>query len=218
MNVKGNIEIDEDKMAVACYNEIKKMYSKDYSECVSIFGGMHMSRIIGKTGEILSMRPEPFYVLDLPIPTTINEPTLKQCLDLYCEKESLVGENAWYNEKTKKKEDVDKQVVFWSLPKIMIITLKRFTATGHKIQKSIDIPIDNFDLSEYVYGYDKESYKYELYGICNHMGGTLGGHYTAFVKHTSDKWFICNDTIVKEVNISHALNKNYAYCLFFRKK
>ena len=28
----------------------------------------------------------------------------------------------------------------------------------------------------------ENSYKYDLYGICNHSGGVAGGHYTSFVK------------------------------------
>lgn len=218
MNIKGSPEDEKDDMAVACYKEIKNIYSKEYSEFIPIFGGVHMSRILSKTGDILSMKPEPFFVLDIPIPQDNKSPSLLDCMELYCEKESLEGENAWFNEKTNKKQDVDKQVVFWSLPNVMIISLKRFNANGTKIQVPVDIPIDHLDLSKYVYGYDKKSYNYELYGICNHMGGTLGGHYTAFVKNVSGKWFSYNDTNVNEVDIEKSLNKNYAYCLFYRKK
>jgi ubiquitin C-terminal hydrolase len=218
MNIKGVPEGEKDKMAIACYNEIKNIYSKEYSEFIPIFGGVHMSRILSKDGEVLSMKPEPFFVLDIPIPQDNKSPSLIDCMELYCEKESLDGENAWFNEKTNSKQDVDKQVVFWSLPSVMIISLKRFTADGRKIQLPIDIPLDNLDLSKFVYGYDKDSFQYELYGICNHMGGTLGGHYTAFVKNASGKWFSYNDTDVKEINIEKSLNKNYAYCLFYRKK
>lgn len=219
MNIKGNPEDEKDIMAIKCYNEIKNMYSKDYSEFIPIFGGIHMSRIMGKkNNKILSMKPEPFFILDLPIPENNKNPSLLDCMDLYCCKESLEGENAWYNENTKKKEDVYKQVVFWSLPQVMIIDIKRFNAMGRKIQVPIDIPLDNFDLSSYVYGYDNTTYIYELYGICNHMGGTLGGHYTSQVKNANGKWYSYNDTNVSEINIEKALNKNYAYCLFYRKK
>ena len=218
MNVKGTPEGDKDKMAVECYNEIKKMYSKEYSEFIPIFGGIHMSRILSKGDEVLSMKPEPFFVLDLPIPENNKSPSLMDCFNLYCEKESLDGENAWLNEKTNSKQDVYKQVVFWSLPTIMIIDLKRFNSMGRKLQVPVDVPIDNLDLSEYVYGYDKSSFVYELYGICNHMGSTLGGHYTAFVKNANGKWYSYNDTEVKEIDIHKNLNKTYAYCLFYRKK
>ena len=46
----------------------------------------------------------------------------------------------------------------------------------------VDFPLNNLDLSKYVVGYDKNSFKYDLYGICNHSGGSAGGHYTAYVK------------------------------------
>ena len=36
---------------------------------------------------------------------------------------------------------------------------------------------------------------YTLYGVSNHMGGTHGGHYTAFCKHPdSTKWHCYNDS------------------------
>ena len=44
------------------------------------------------------------------------------------------------------------------------------------------------DLSKYVKGYDKKSYVYDLYGICNHGGNTWGGHYTAYVKNADNNW------------------------------
>lgn len=218
MNIKGNPDGDEDEMAIKCYEEIKNIYSKEYSEFIPIFGGVHMSRIISEKKNILSMKPEPFFVLDMPIPENNNNPSLIDCFNLYCEKEYLEGDNAWFNENTNKKENVYKQVVFWSLPNIMIIALKRFNYSGRKIQVPVDIPIDDLDLSSYIYGYDKSTYVYDLYGICNHMGGVQGGHYTAFVKNANDKWYSYNDTIVKEIDIEKCLNKNYSYCLFYRKK
>ena len=33
---------------------------------------------------------------------------------------------------------------------------------------------------------------YDLYGICNHSGGTLGGHYTSYVKNANDNWYLYN--------------------------
>ena len=38
------------------------------------------------------------------------------------------------------------------------------------------------------------------------------------IKTANNKWFMFNDTSVKEINIEKTLNKNYAYCLFYRKK
>ena len=42
-----------------------------------------------------------------------------------------------------------------------------------KITDLIDFPLENLDLSEYVKGYHSDSYKYDLYGVCNHVGSYL---------------------------------------------
>ena len=74
----------------------------------------------------------------------------------------------------------------------------------------------NIDLRKYVVGYDKESYKYDLFGVCNHSGGCLGGHYTAFVKNANNKWYHFNDTSVSEVNKNNIIT-NKGYCYFYKK-
>ena len=79
-----------------------------------------------------------------------------------------------------------------------MITLKRFLNNGRKERSLVDFPINNLDLSKYVIGYDKHSYKYDLYGICNHSGGSQGGHYYAYVKNANGKWYEFNDARVEE--------------------
>ena len=72
----------------------------------------------------------------------------------------------------------------WSLPEVLVITLKRLGNNG-KDQRAIDFPLENLDFTNYIVGYDRNSYKYDLYGICNHSGGVAGGHYTSFVKNAN---------------------------------
>ena len=51
------------------------------------------------------------------------------------------------------------------------------------------------------------------------MGGTLGGHYTAYVKNANAKWYLYNDTNVIEVKEKFSeINNSHSYCLFYRKK
>jgi len=78
--------------------------------------------------------------------------------------------------------------------------------------------MDNLDLSKYVVGYKKKSYIYELYGVCNHGGSVLGGHYTSYVKNANGKWYHFNDTSVQEVPLIQSIVSPKAYCLFYRKK
>ena len=149
--------------------------------------------------------------------------SLFDCLDHHGASEVLSGDNAWFNEATGKTQDVQKRLSFWSLPNVLIIGLKRFemNARGHvrKIQVPIDAPCNRADFSKYVHGYNRESYVYELFGVCNHHGGSpMGGHYTATIKNANGKWYGCNDTIVKEVPIEcDSIVSNLPYCLFYRK-
>jgi ubiquitin C-terminal hydrolase len=141
------------------------------------------------------------------------------CLDLMTTPELLSGDNAWYNDLTGKKEDALKELKFWSLPKILIITLKRFSfMNDNKNETFVYFPINNLDLSKYIIGYDASSYIYDLYGVCNHYGNGLnGGHYTSIIKVDEDEWLHFNDTQIHKISKTDVMTPN-AYCLFYRKR
>ena len=221
MNINGTPQNDLDQTALKCYEMLKNTYSNEYSEIMELFYGIYVSEIVSNTtNTIHSVKPENFFVLDLPIMNNTTElNNLYDCLNCYVKPELLEGDNAWYNEKTKQKEDVKKQVRFWNFPKIIIITLNRFTGDGlNKINNNVQFPIENLDLSRYICGYNASSYKYDLYGICNHVGGVTGGHYTAFVKNTENNWLHYNDRNVENVSNPKVIQSSAAYCLFYRKK
>jgi len=219
MTVNGNAENETDEIARLCFEKIKSMYSKDYSEVWNLFYAIHVSEILSsEQSKILQRTPEPFFMVHLPIPPNLKSPNLYNCLDLYVEGEMLEGENAWFNEKTGQKEDVKKKISFWSLPSILVIDLKRFNNRNQKNQILIDFPLENLDLSKYVIGYKKEEYVYDLYGVINHSGSVFGGHYTSYVKNANEKWYHFNDTSVSEVGLENSLVSTKAYCLFYRKR
>jgi ubiquitin carboxyl-terminal hydrolase 8 len=219
MNISGNPENDTDELAIKCFNMIKNMYTKEYSEIWNMFYGVHVSEIVSiETGEKLKQTPEPYFMIDLPIPQDNKTPSLIDCLNLYIEGEELKDENAWYNEETKEKVNIRKKILFWSLPNILVIDFKRFNSRNQKNQIFIDFPLDDLNLSDYVIGYKKTSYVYELYGICNHSGNVHGGHYTSYVKNANGKWYHYNDTNVTEVSSVEAMISAKAYVLFYRKK
>ena len=80
-----------------------------------------------------------------------------ECFDKYTEKERLDGDNKWLNEKTNKKETVDKGIAFWSFPDILVIDFKRFSNQNKKNQNMVHFPRE-LDLTKYVVGYNKDSY------------------------------------------------------------
>ena len=222
MRVSGNAKNESDIMAIKCYDTLKTVYAKEYSEIMDMFYGIYVSEILSVDGTIShTMKPEQFFMLDIPIVSNNNTQlnSLYDCINHYTLPEQMVGENAWFNEKTNKKEDVMKRLSFWNFPKILVIALKRFSADGlHKNASIIDFPINNLDLSTYVKGYQPQTHIYDLYGICNHLGGTTNGHYTSFVKTANGIWMHFDDDRMEIINNEPALITSNAYCLFYRKK
>ena len=217
ITVAGKVETETDQIAVKCFEMIKQMYSKEYSEIWNLFYAVHVSEITClKTSKQLKITPEPYFMIDLPIPPDNKSPSLIDCFNHYVVGEVLDGDNCWIDD-NKQRVDVRKRLQFWSFPNILVIDFKRFNARFQKNQILIDFPINNLDLSPYVIGYKKEMYKYELYGVCNHSGSTMGGHYTSYVKNANGKWYHFNDTSVTEVSESSIVSPK-AYVLFYRKK
>ena len=155
-------------------------------------------------------------MIDLPIPQTKN-PSLIDCFDLYTSIEELDENNMWYNEKTKMKQCVNKRISFFTFPDVLVIDLKRFNASLRKNHIYIDCPLQNLDLSKYINGYHKSDFIYDLYAVCNHIGSTNGGHYTAHVKVNNEYWFLFNDSTIQRIKDENVITQN-AYCLFYRKK
>jgi len=226
MNIHGKMENDLDKLAVECYSMLKKIYSKEYSEIMEMFYGIYVSEIMSSTtDEKHSCKPEHFFILDVPLPEKRNSAssekkyaTLYECFDIFTHYEMMYGDNAWFNDKTNIKEDVKKRITFWSFPKILVITLKRFSHDGEtKLNDFIEFPLDHLDLSKYVSGYNTSTYVYELFGVCNHIGSVMGGHYTAFARNANNEWVHYNDSGV-DILQSDEVVTPMAYCLFYRKK
>ena len=182
-----------------------KFYETDYSKIIEVFYGQISSSIIDiKTNKPLSVSYQPICFFSLPIPKkeTIN---INDCLDLYLEEEIMNDENKWYNEKTNEYIDVKKKISIQKVPNVLILCLNRFNNSSKKIDVYIDIP-EIFII---------KSNTYELYGICNHFGNSLGGHYTAYCKNNRE-WYQFNDNVVTKIE-SDKLISNNCYCVFYRK-
>jgi ubiquitin C-terminal hydrolase len=230
MTIRGVAHNDKDRLAKACYGMMKNMYTKEYSEIVKLFYGIMVSELrTCETGKVTGVNPEPYFMIDLPIPesastastagtsSTTSNITIYDCFDEYIKPELLTGDNGRYNEKTKQKEDTEKRLLFWSMPDILIVDLKRFSHMGEKNKSLVYFdPDDTLDLRKYISGYNSAKYIYELYGVSNHMGEVCGGHYTAFIKNANDAWYHINDTKVSPVVRTQNIVTSSAYCLFYR--
>lgn len=231
MVIRGLPKNSTDHTAIRCYEMLKSIYTKEFSPIMELFYGIYLSEIVSMDGSVkYSVKPEHFFLLDLPLPgPNIANPnvteacTLYDCINRFVATDTMAGDNAWYNEKTGMRESVLKKTMFWSFPKILIIVLKRFAtitmAPGKeylaKLNTCVDFPIDNLNLEPYVKGYCPKNYVYQLYGVCNHNGSIMGGHYTAFVRNADNKWLHFNDTHVSIINPNEIVTP-MAYCLFYR--
>jgi ubiquitin carboxyl-terminal hydrolase 19 len=92
--------------------------------------------------------------------------------------------------KCKQHREATKQLSLWRLPQILVIQLKRFAFKNilyrEKIDKFVEFPVNNLDLSGFYCGPHELSAQYELFGIVNHYGGMFGGHYTSCAKSSFD--------------------------------
>lgn len=216
VKINGKPKNYTDKKAIICYTMLQNDYKNDYSEIKELFYATYISEISSlDKKKIYNMKPELFFILDLPLPLSHNSNiNIYDCLDEFTKPEFMGGNNLWYNEDENIYQEILKSISFWNFPKILVITIKRFSPCGnHKRNDLVNFPIKNLDLSKYVTGYNSNKYVYDLFGVCNHYGGTQGGHYNAFVLNSQNEWLLFDDTCCKKIE---SVVTPMAYCLFYR--
>ncbi|XP_018434167.1 putative ubiquitin carboxyl-terminal hydrolase 11 [Raphanus sativus] len=149
-----------------------------------------------------------------------KEVSLFSCLEAFIAEEPLGPEDMWYCPACKEHRQAKKKLDLWKLPEILVVHLKRFTYSRflkNKIDKLVNFPIHDLDLSKYVMNKDGQSCLYELYAVSNHYGGLGGGHYTACAKLMDEnKWYDFDDSRVSPIDESE-IKTSAAYVLFYRR-
>ena len=122
--------------------------------------------------------------------------SLEDCFVETSKGEILSEENAWYCNRCKELRRASKTLDIWTLPNILVIHLKRFSASrGYrdKVDVLVDFPIEGLDLSDRVSLKADNEMIYDLFAVDNHYGVLGGGHYTAFAQNFFDKkWYEYN--------------------------
>lgn len=104
---------------------------------------------------------------------------------------------------------------FTYLPRVLVIHLKRFDCNGSaKIDRFVDYPAE-LDLGEFAL--PECEHHYQLFAVCLHRGGDLGGgHYTA-LGEVRGAWFSMDDeTSHRLADINRIIQKD-AYMLLYRR-
>merc|ERR1712048_845643 len=165
--------------------------------------------------------------------------TLIACMEKNGEREQLSEMDSVYCRKCKEHRAQFKTLSIWNTPEIFIVHLRRFGRESRNAPLTkIDSAVDphgadgslELDLGPFMSPGSEETHtKFDLFAVINHMGGTTGGHYTAFAKVTppagdqvqTADWYEFNDSRVTrqyENPLANARNQGAAYVLFYKKR
>uniref|UniRef100_A0A3Q3R0Y4 Ubiquitin carboxyl-terminal hydrolase n=1 Tax=Monopterus albus TaxID=43700 RepID=A0A3Q3R0Y4_MONAL len=146
---------------------------------------------------------------------------LRECIELFTTMETLGEHDPWYCPTCKKHQQATKKFDLWSLPRILVVHLKRFSYNRcwrDKLDTVVDFPIRDLNMSEFVCDPKAGPYIYDLIAVSNHYGGMGGGHYTAYGKNKVDgKWYYFDDSSVSPASEDQIVTKA-AYVLFYQRR
>lgn len=108
--------------------------------------------------------------------------------------------NQWFSENEKKKIDINKNLDIDKYSKYLLFHLKRLVNTNFKNNKNV----------KFYKNINFKGKQYDLRGIIKHIGSGNGGHYIAIIKR-NDKWYLCDDSRITDVNVDNYLNNGYIY-------
>uniref|UniRef100_A0A672QAV7 Ubiquitin carboxyl-terminal hydrolase n=1 Tax=Sinocyclocheilus grahami TaxID=75366 RepID=A0A672QAV7_SINGR len=146
---------------------------------------------------------------------------LRECIELFTTMETLGEHDPWYCPTCKKHQQATKKFDLWSLPRILVVHLKRFSYNRcwrDKLDTVVDFPIRDLNMSEFVCDPKADPYVYDLIAVSNHYGGMGGGHYTGYGKNKVDgKWYYFDDSSVSSATEDQIVTKA-AYVLFYQRR
>jgi hypothetical protein len=136
-------------------------------------------------------------------------------LELFSVTEKLSALESWRCPRCKDHKEATKKMDLWTLPPLLCLHFKRFSADGFGIDK-LETPVAfpmHFDSSNFCHN-PAPNPGYTLAAVSNHWGGTGGGHYTAHARCANGQWYEFDDSRVTAASPA-ALDKAAAYVLFY---
>nr|ODN90061.1 ubiquitin carboxyl-terminal hydrolase 8 [Cryptococcus depauperatus CBS 7841] len=210
---------------VASESEWSIYRQRNDSLIVDLFQGQYRNRLecltCHKASFFTSTTYDTFMYMSLPVPTGKSKAVIQELIDEFVKPEVIEKEDAWYCPRCKAPRRASKTLTIARLPPVLLIQLKRFTTKNgifwDKSETPVIFPVKSLDLTRYVPGRQNKGnedlhdpraqvgpFKYDLYGVSNHMGTLSSGHYTAFVK-SKEGWKYCEDSKVSQANESHVV-------------
>ncbi|XP_004676230.1 PREDICTED: ubiquitin carboxyl-terminal hydrolase 4 [Condylura cristata] len=146
---------------------------------------------------------------------------LRDCIELFTTMETLGEHDPWYCPNCKKHQQATKKFDLWSLPRILVVHLKRFSYSRYwrdKLDTVVEFPVRALNMSEFVCDPSARPYVYDLIAVSNHYGAMGVGHYTAHAKNKlNGKWYYFDDSNVSLASEDQIVTKA-AYVLFYERR
>ena len=182
-------------------NDIFKTNKQNFMQ--EIFYGLYQNKVICEHNHV-SITKEPFIDLSLPC---IKGKNIEELIENIEQKEIMHKDNKYFCDKCKNYVCAEKNTIIEELPKYnLIIHLKRFENNTQKIN----------DFFEYPFKLEIKEKIYHLFGVVNHTGNQIGGHYYSYIKHIDNEWYEMNDSRVDKISDINKIVNTNAYILFYQ--
>jgi ubiquitin C-terminal hydrolase len=204
-------------MTLSAIKGWKHSFEKAYSPLTDLVFGMYRIQYRCTGCNTTHTRWETFNTLKVSIKhdSSGNSYPLDKLLELEFAEEDIDGYEC---DACKQKTLTKKSVSIWRLPKLLILTLKRFTPMGTRDNSPFNYDGEPVSFKNVFSSESKEDTKfkaYKVFGTVDHHGNHNGGHYTAQTFSPVWKvWHLYDD------ESAHAINAPqfgvYTYMMFFR--
>ncbi|WVF68021.1 hypothetical protein IAT40_002783 [Kwoniella sp. CBS 6097] len=217
---------------VASEKEWQIYRMRNDSFIVDLFQGQYRNRLECLTCHKTSTTYDAFMYMSLPVPAGKSRVVIQELIDEFVKAEVMEKEDAWNCPRCKVPRRASKTLTIARLPPVLLIQLKRFTTQNgvfwDKSETPVIFPVKGLDLTRYVpyrQATGREDlddprtqvgpFRYDLYGVSNHMGTLSSGHYTAYVK-SSKGWQFCEDSRITKAGEKDVVSRP-AYILFYKR-
>ncbi len=215
--------------------EVADAYWRYYSERSSsivgdLFRGQQRSVMTCAGCGFASRSFDPFEELLLPIPQRAQGAALRggeglhlrDALAEFARPETLSADNAWTCPSCKRAHAAStKALAVHRAPRVLVLVLKRFSFNWMrrgKVDTAVAAPERGLQLGACAASAAAQDAVYDLIGVVNHMGSTVGGHYTANCRVGDASWWNFNDSSAHSVAAPGSAARSEPYVLFYRRR
>jgi ubiquitin C-terminal hydrolase len=206
----------KEKAILSALEAWKSSFGKSYSPLTEIvYGLMRVSYTCTKCKTCVD-KWETFNCLKLPIPATYDASGAKPTIATMFSEELKAEQIEGYACEACKPDrpPVLRKCHIWRLPRMIVLSLKRFSYDGRKIHTPIQFTLQDPLVFQQWFSPDSpepsQHQAYECFATVDHHGAAGGGHYTAQAKSPlTEKWHIFDDETAHPIADPHFGESTY---------